>query len=102
MVSDHAERGVAPIQKYCELMTKDEQQLPFLLGIVQERKKSPDSRKKTLKQLLLKIRILDIVKKIITIVAAVYRFLRLISGVSVCWCDNRNITISYHVVLSVW
>ena len=29
--SDHAERGVVLIQEYCGLMTKDEQQLQFLL-----------------------------------------------------------------------
>ena len=86
MGNNHAEGGVALIQQYCRLMTKDKQQLQFLLGIVQEHRKNfPDSRKKTLMQYLLQIRTLNIVEKTITIAA--YRFLRLIS---------------YPVMLCVW
>ena len=36
VVNDQAERGVAFIQEYCGLMTKDEQQLQFLPEDVQE------------------------------------------------------------------
>ena len=39
MVNDHVEGGVALIQQYCGLMTKDKRQLQFLLGIVQEHRK---------------------------------------------------------------
>ena len=49
VVNDHAERGVALIQEYCGLITKDESQLQYLLQIVQNyRHKYPDSRKQTL------------------------------------------------------
>ena len=49
VVNDHAERGVALIQEYCGLITKDETQLQYLLQIVQNhRQKYPDSRKSTL------------------------------------------------------
>ena len=40
VVNDPAERGMALIQEYCGLMTKDEQQLQFLVGIVQKHQKN--------------------------------------------------------------
>ncbi|KAK6185944.1 hypothetical protein SNE40_008071 [Patella caerulea] len=49
VVNDHAERGVALIQEYSGILTKDEDQLQYLLQIVQEhRKMYPDSKKVTL------------------------------------------------------
>jgi len=49
VVNDHAERGVALIQEYSGLLTKDEQQLQFVMQVVTEhRKQYPDAEKKTL------------------------------------------------------
>ena len=49
VVNDHAERGVALIQEYCGLLTKDESQLQYLLQIVNKHRHDyPDSRKETL------------------------------------------------------
>lgn len=49
VVNDHAERGVALIQEYSGLLTRDETQLQFLLQVVEDhRKMYPDSRKQTL------------------------------------------------------
>ena len=48
VVNHHAERSVVLIQEYCGLKTMDEQQLQFLLIIVQEHQKQiSDCRKKT-------------------------------------------------------
>ena len=48
VVNDHAERGVALIQEYSGVITKDESQ-QYLLQIVQKyRQKYPDCRKQTL------------------------------------------------------
>ena len=48
VVNDHAERGVALIQEYCGLLTKEEDQLQDLLQVVQQhRKMLPNSSKKT-------------------------------------------------------
>ena len=45
VVNDHVKRGVALIQEYSGLMTKDEQQLQFLLRNVKDyQKKFPESR----------------------------------------------------------
>ena len=49
VTNDNAERGVALIQEYNRYLTKDEEQLQFLLQVVAEhRKQFPDSRKCTL------------------------------------------------------
>lgn len=49
VVNDHAERGVALIQEYSGLVTRDETQLQFLLQVVEDhRRLYPDSRKQTL------------------------------------------------------
>ena len=49
VVNDHAERGVALIQEFSGLLTRDEDQLQFLLQVVHEHRKAfPDSNKKTL------------------------------------------------------
>jgi hypothetical protein len=49
VVNDHAERGVALVQDYSGLLTKDEQQLQFLLQVVEEhRQRYPDATKKCL------------------------------------------------------
>lgn len=49
VVNDHAERGVALIQEYSGLLTRDETQLQFLLQVVEDhRKMYSDSRKQTL------------------------------------------------------
>lgn len=49
VVNDHAERGVALIQEYNGLITRDEMQLQFLLQVVEDhRRMFPDSRKQTL------------------------------------------------------
>ena len=49
VTNDNAERGVALIQEYNRFLTKDEEQLQFLLQVVSEhRKQFPDSRKSTL------------------------------------------------------
>lgn len=49
VVNDHAERGVALIQKYSGLITHDEMQLQFMLQVVEDHRKTyPDSRKQTL------------------------------------------------------
>ena len=51
VVNDHAERGVALVQQYNKLLTKNEEQFQFLLQVVSEhQKKFPDSRKTTLLQ----------------------------------------------------
>ena len=48
VVNDHAERGVAIVQEYSSFLTKDEDQLQFVLQEVQDhRKKYPDLNKKT-------------------------------------------------------
>lgn len=49
VVNDHAERGVALIQEFSGLMTRNEHQLQFLLQVVEEHRQNyPDSRKETL------------------------------------------------------
>lgn len=49
VVNDHAERGVALIQEFSGLMTRNEDQLQFLLQVVEEHRKAyPDSNKQTL------------------------------------------------------
>ena len=49
VVNDHAERGVALIQEFNKLITKDESQLQYLLQVVEQHRKAfPDSRKQTL------------------------------------------------------
>ncbi|KAA0184875.1 hypothetical protein HAZT_HAZT009523 [Hyalella azteca] len=46
VTNDHAERGVALEQEYNGLLTKDEEQLQFLMqAIADHRKHDPDSRK---------------------------------------------------------
>jgi len=48
VINDHAERGVALIQEYNRSLTKDEEQLQFLLQVVScHRAQFPDSEKKT-------------------------------------------------------
>ena len=49
VTNDHAERGVALIQEYNRLLTKDEEQLQFLVQVVADhRRQFPDTRKGTL------------------------------------------------------
>lgn len=49
VVNDNAERGVALVQDYSGLLTRDEQQLQFLLQVVEEhRRRYPDPTKKAL------------------------------------------------------
>ena len=49
VVNDHAERGVALAQELIGKITKDENQLQFLLQVVQaHRKLYPDSKKETI------------------------------------------------------
>ena len=49
VVNDHAERGVALVQEYSSHLTKDEDQLQYILQVVQDhRKRYPDAREKTL------------------------------------------------------
>ena len=49
VVNDHAERGVSLIQEYSNRITKNEDQLQFLLQVVQEHRRAfPDSKKCTL------------------------------------------------------
>ncbi|KAG0698584.1 hypothetical protein GWK47_026013 [Chionoecetes opilio] len=49
VVNDHAERGVALIQEFNGSLTKDEEQLQFLLQVVADHRKAfPDPRKRTL------------------------------------------------------
>ena len=49
VVNDTAERGVALLQEYNALLTKDEEQTQFVLQVVKEhRKLYPDSNKATL------------------------------------------------------
>ena len=51
VVNDHAERGVALIQEFNGCLTKDEQQLQFLLQVVADHRKAfPDPRKRILAQ----------------------------------------------------
>ena len=48
VISDHAERGVPLIQESNRSLTKDEEQLQFLLQVVSHhRAQFPDSKKKT-------------------------------------------------------
>jgi len=50
-VNDFAERGVALVQSYNKLLTKDEAELQFILQVVDEhRQKYPDTLKRTLTQ----------------------------------------------------
>ena len=57
VVNDHAERGVALIQEYNGLLTHDEDQLQFLMQVVeQHRREFPDCRKGTHIQLRTAIR----------------------------------------------
>lgn len=52
LVNDHVERGVALIQDYSGLITRDETQLQFLLQVVKDhRRMYPDSRKQTLSRM---------------------------------------------------
>ena len=49
VVNDLAERGIALIEEYNSLFTKDEEQKQYLLQIVQDnRSRFPDARKSTL------------------------------------------------------
>ncbi|QQP38280.1 Uncharacterized protein FKW44_018816 [Caligus rogercresseyi] len=49
VINDHAERGVALIQEYNRKLTRDEDQLQFLLqNVSQHRKEFPDTRKMTI------------------------------------------------------
>ena len=49
VTNDHAERGVALIQQYNKTITKDGEQLQFLLQVVSDhRKRFPDTKKSTL------------------------------------------------------
>ena len=49
VVNDHAESGVALIQEFSGLLTKDEPQLQYLLQVVEEHRHAyPDCRKQTL------------------------------------------------------
>ena len=49
VTNDHAERGVALIQEFNQHLTKDEEQLQFLLQVVSDhRKRFPDCLKRTL------------------------------------------------------
>ena len=49
VVNDFAERGVALIQSYSAILTKDEEQRQFLLQVIEEhRRRFPDVRKSTL------------------------------------------------------
>lgn len=49
VVNDCAERGVALIQKFCGHLTKDEEQLQYLLRVVQNhRQHLPDPRRRTI------------------------------------------------------
>ena len=49
VVNDNAERGVALVQAYNRLLTKDEEQQQFLLQVVSEhRRVYPDIHKETL------------------------------------------------------
>jgi len=49
VVNDLAKRGVALIEQYNSILTKDEEQKQFLLQVVEEhRRRFPDSSKKTL------------------------------------------------------
>ena len=51
VVNDHAERGVALIQEFNGSLTKDEEQLQFLLQVVADHRKAfPDKRKRTLSE----------------------------------------------------
>jgi hypothetical protein len=51
VVNDTAERGVALMQEYNALLTKDEEQTQFALQIIQEhRKRYPDCKKATIVQ----------------------------------------------------
>ena len=51
VVNDHAERGVALVKEYSNILTKDEEQFLFIMQIVQEhRKRFPDAKKVTLRQ----------------------------------------------------
>jgi hypothetical protein len=48
VINDSAERGVALIQEYNRLMTRDEDQLQFLMQVVADhRRLFPDSKKST-------------------------------------------------------
>ncbi|KAK4320593.1 hypothetical protein Pmani_008554 [Petrolisthes manimaculis] len=49
VTNDHAERAIALVEHFSGHLTKDEQQLQFVLSVVAEhRKKCPDARKQTL------------------------------------------------------
>jgi hypothetical protein len=49
VVNDHAEWGIALIQEYNGLLTKDEPQFLYLLQVVEDHRRTfPDSRRKTL------------------------------------------------------
>ena len=51
VVNDHAERGIALIQQYNKSLTKDEEQLQYLLQVVAEHRRNfPDARKNLLLQ----------------------------------------------------
>jgi len=50
VVNDQAERGVALIEEFTGHLTKDEEQLQFLLQVVQEHRRAyPNAQKKTYK-----------------------------------------------------
>jgi hypothetical protein len=51
VVNDHAERGVALVQEFSGLLTRNKDQLQFLLQVVDEHRRAfPDSQKQTLAQ----------------------------------------------------
>ena len=49
MINDHAERAIALIQQFNKVLTKNEEQLQFLLQVVAEHRRTiPDARKAVL------------------------------------------------------
>ena len=51
VVNDHAERGIVLIQQFNRILTKDEEQLQFLLQVVADHRRNyPDARKEVLAQ----------------------------------------------------
>ena len=51
VVNDHAEQGVALIKEFSGHLTKDEEQLQFVLPVVQAHRRAyPDALKRTLQQ----------------------------------------------------
>ena len=60
-INHQAERGVALIQEFSGLLTRDEDQIQFLLQVVHEHRKAfPDSNKKTLTGKAVNWQLLDV------------------------------------------